>query len=318
MVHISESGAATLIPPEQFTLPHEKAFQPVVAGSDGRRLLVAWRSSNRQGVGFVRGVALNTSGIRGAVYHMSWSEPMALAHDVSQKMAIVQLPFERFAVMYLEKVLATAHTPVEHYGNAALLSVDSIGSVSVLGRYAFTDSPICRLEVTRISPSVFIIGGRMSRELDEIDESSNATREAVAIHGKLDENELVFSAEPLNLEPNGTQVWARSLSLIAANTFAYTYQTGPSLSLKTAMVQVNPSTDAMRLLGTTTLWEGFSPKVSMLSVPYSAREPHTLTLYKDHASRRSQVNLCSWNGEVQKLTQCESFDWMQDNLHDFA
>mmetsp|Transcript_10368 Transcript_10368/g.18571 ORF Transcript_10368/g.18571 Transcript_10368/m.18571 type:complete len:597 (-) Transcript_10368:37-1827(-) len=320
LVSISEGGEATLVPPEQFTLPHEKAFQPVVAGSEGRRLLVSWRSSNRQGVGYVRGVALNTTGIRGAIYHMAWSEPLALAHDVSQKMAMVQLPGDRFAVMYLEKVLATAHSPVEHFGNAALISVDGIGSVSLLGRYHFTDSPICRLEVTRISPSVFIIAGRMAQEVDDVhDDAANSTREAVAIHGKLDDNELVFSAEPLNLEPNGTQVWARSVALIAANTFAYTYQTGsPTLSMKTAIVQVDPRTEAMRLLDTTTLLEGFSPKVSMLDVPYSAREPHTLAVYKDYASRTSKVNLCSWNGDVRKLTQCESFEWLSESVHDFA
>mmetsp|Transcript_30117 Transcript_30117/g.70234 ORF Transcript_30117/g.70234 Transcript_30117/m.70234 type:complete len:518 (-) Transcript_30117:21-1574(-) len=315
---IHEGGVAEMVPPQQFTLARGKAYDPIVAGSEGRRLVLAWRDTNRQGVGWVRGVAVGAAGIRGATHSMTWSEPMAVVHDVSQKMALVPLPNERFAVMYVEKVLATNTAPVHYYGNAALLNVDGAGSLVLLGRYQFSDAAICRLEVTRISPSVFVIGGRMSPQLGEFEyeEFPNISREAVVIHGKLDQDQLRFGSTPLNLEPNATQVWARGLSLIAANTFAYTYQTGsPRLNLKTAVIQVDARTDAMSILdGPVTVRAGFTPTVEMLSVPYSASEPHTLTLFKDPGSNASKVNLCSWDHGLHLLTNCEDFTWMQEEV----
>ena len=79
----SVGTALELSPVEYFT---EKAFAPVVAGTEGHRLAIAWRSDARAGACRVRAANMGRSGIRGA--EMALGLALALkkkgrSHDVA-------------------------------------------------------------------------------------------------------------------------------------------------------------------------------------------------------------------------------------------
>lgn len=67
---VGAGGALELSPVEYFTAPGAKAFAPVVAGTEGRRLAIAWRDDPRAGACKLRAASLGGSGIRGA--EMAW------------------------------------------------------------------------------------------------------------------------------------------------------------------------------------------------------------------------------------------------------
>eukprot|EP00434_Breviolum_minutum_P028596 symbB.v1.2.025301.t1/scaffold2445.1/size151041/29 len=46
----------------------------------------------------------------------------------------------------------------------------------------------------------------------------------------------------------------------------------------------------------------------MLSLPYSASDPYTLTYYQGEKS--SIASVCAWNAGQQHLENCEDFPWL--------
>eukprot|EP00439_Symbiodinium_sp_Y106_P086905 s615_g36.t2 len=63
---VEEAGSVELSPLELFTAPGAAAFSPVVAGSDGQSLAIAWRDNAKSGTCRLRAAKLGASGIRGA------------------------------------------------------------------------------------------------------------------------------------------------------------------------------------------------------------------------------------------------------------
>lgn len=211
--------------------------------------------------------------------------------------------------MYADKVMATEHTPTESFGNSILAEVNGTGEVFQIGKFRFSDFALCRLEAAKVTSTSFLIAARASRMVDELDPSVSTAQEATAIYGELVDDELVFHPNAVNLEPAGSQIWARGISLIAPNTVAYAYQAANNGSkIKLGVVKIDPSTHRMEVVQQpVVIATGFSPYVSMLNVPYTPSDPHTLTYYE--GATDSVVNVCSWSESTRTLSRCEDFKW---------
>uniref|UniRef100_A0A7S4SGH6 EGF-like domain-containing protein n=1 Tax=Alexandrium monilatum TaxID=311494 RepID=A0A7S4SGH6_9DINO len=309
---VREAGMADLSPPEQFTLKGGKAFNPVVAGTSSGKIAIAWRDDDRQGACWLRGASLGGT-VRGADMAITWGQPDNFCSGQAHKMSIVGLPNGRVAVLFSDRILATQRNPMESFGNSLLAEVGTSGAVTVMGTYRFTDSPVCRLEVTKVTPSAFVLAARAGKAMDDMDPSLITRQEAMAMYGEVVGDDLVFDPNAMNIEPQRVHIWARGLSLIAPNTVAYAYQDGSDMSMKMAVIEIDPVTHRMTLAQQPVLLRGgFSPYVSMLSVPYTASDPHTLVYYEGNYS--SMVSLCSWGVRDKKVSRCEDFSWLMQKL----
>jgi len=308
--NVRDAGTVDLLPPQQFTTSNGQAFQPVVQGTDSGRFVIAWRDNPTSGTSWLRGAVLGTSGIRGADMAALWGEPISFAESQAHKMQLLALTDNNFALMFVEKVKAkrNLNLPPQSFGKSVLADVGLNGSVSVKGVYRFLNSPVCRLEAMKLTPTSFILAMRAARDVNEM---TNAIirQEAIAMYAELIDGNLVFDPNPVNLEPYNTNIWARGISLIAPNTFAYAYQDGTNMEVKMAVVHVEPKTHRMKVVHQPqVMHKGFSPYIAMLSVPYTASDPHTLTYFEKSGS--STVNICAWNAKAHKLARCQDFIWM--------
>jgi hypothetical protein len=323
--HVREAGRADMAPPEQFTGFGAKAYHPVVTGADEEnRVLIAWRDEFRQGEAWVRAASLGTSGVRGADLDLDWSEQVLLGTDQANKMAVVPLPGNRAVVLFSDKVPATLHALADPFGHAVLVELigphgDSVTQVNIINRVRFFQGAICRLEVTKTSDRSFVIAGRAQplEASDDDEDKPTYQQEAIAIYGRMEGDDLVFNPEPWNLEKNHAGVWARGISLIDANTIAYAYQhveegtSGFTSSIKMAVATLDPELDRFSpKLNSTSIMPAFSPYVQMLSVPYTAHDPHTLT-YFEHEGK-SKVHVCKWTGSM--LESCEDMVWFPQKV----
>lgn len=311
---VREAGLADLATPELFTAASGKAFSPVVVGTPNRRLAVAWRDEDRRGTCWLRAAALGTSNVRGAEMALSWGEPVNFCTNQAHKMSLLAFPDDRVVVMYADKARATQHTPVESFGNSLVADITGAGAIAARGNYRFTDYPVARLEATKVTPTAFVLAARAGLATDEFDPSVSTRQEAMAVYGELVDGDLAFNPNPVNIEPEGRQIWSRGVSLIAPNTVAYAYQDGASQEMKVAVVEINPVSHHMQVIHQPSLLRHgiSSPYVSMLSVPYSPSEPHSLTYYQGGGS--SMVNLCSWSTARKALESCEDFMWLNQKL----
>jgi len=310
---VKEAGMAILSPPQPFTEAGGQAFSAVVAGTEDNRILITWRDQNTKGLCWMRGAALGTTNIRGADQHLQWGEPVNFCRSQSHKMAALPLPGNRVIVLFADQVKSAGNAPAESFGNSMLLQLGNNGGIKSLGNFRFADYPVVRLEVTKLTPKTFIIAARAAQAVDEMDETKKTNQEAMALFGEMSGDDLVYDPNPVNLEPNGKNIWARGISLIAPDTFAYAYQRGTDKKMMLGVVHVNATTHHMDIVHKPSqIRAGFSPYVSMLSVPYTANDPHTLTYY--NGEQNSMVNVCSWDPVKKDLTKCEDFAWLQGKV----
>jgi hypothetical protein len=311
--NVREAGMAMMAPPEAFTVPGSQAFNPVVIGTEDKRILIQWRDQNTKGLCWMRAAAMGTTSIRGAEQHLAWGEPVNFCRSQSHKMAAFPMPGNRVVVLFADLVKASQHTPAEAFGNSMLLEVDNKGGITTMGNFRFADFAVCRLEVTKLTPKTFVIAARGAPMVDEMDSAVHTNQEAMALFGEMSGDDLVFDPNPVNLEPKGTDIWARGVSLIAPNTFAYAYQRGKESKIMMGVVHVNETTHRMDVLHQPSeIKAGFSPYVSMLSVPYTASDPHTLIYYDGPLN--SMINVCSWDPAKRNLKKCEDFTWVQGKV----
>jgi len=311
--NVREAGMAVLAPPDAFTISGSQAFSPVVAGTSSKRILIAWRDANTKGLCWMRAASMGTSSVRGAEQTLHFGEPVNFCRSQNHKMAVISLPGDRVALLYPDHVKATATATAESFGNAMLLDVGDKGALTTLGSFRFADSAVCRLEVTKLTPKTFIVAARGAPAVDEMDSAIHTNQEAMAVFGEMSGDDLAFDPNPVNIEPKGTNVWARGISLIAPSTFAYAYQRGTDMKMMMAVVHVNETTHRMKVVHEPTkIGDGFSPYVSMLSVPYTASDPHTLTYYEGKTN--SMVNVCSYDPVKYTVKQCEDFSWVQGKV----
>ncbi|CAK9088150.1 unnamed protein product [Durusdinium trenchii] len=305
---VSEAGSLELSPVELFTAPGAQAFSPVVTGTDGRRIAIAWRDGQRSGTCRLRAAALGSSGIRGAEMALVWGTTVDFCSNQAHKMSVQSFAPNRIMVLYSDK--ATGSETAESFGNSVLADIGSIGEISLLGNFRFTDSAVARLEAAKVSKNGFVLAARASPAVDDMNPTP-VKQEAMAMYGELVGDDLVFDPNPVNLEPG--QVWARGLSLIAPNTLAYAYQDASKMELKMAVLDIDPQTHRMKVVeDPSTFQKGFSPYVSMLSMPYSESDPYTLTYYQ--GEKNAIASICAWNSGRQHIEKCEDFPWLSQKV----
>merc|ERR1719271_761407 len=129
-----------------------------------------------------------------------------------------------------------------------LVQVDEKGGIKTMGNFRFTDSAVCRLEVTKITPKTFVVAARSSPAVDEMDSSIQTNQEAMAVFGEMSGDDLAFDPNPVNIEPKGKNLWARGISLIAPWTFGYAYQRGTEQKIMLSVVHVNDTTHRMKIV----------------------------------------------------------------------
>lgn len=303
---VRESGLADLLPPSRFTSTDQRSFDPVVAGTNDRFLAVAWRDERRMGSCWLRAASV------GPDLSLNWADRVNICVGQAHKMGLVSLPQNRVAVIFSDWGQAIPNAPVETFGNSVLASLNGQGSVTLLGHYRFADHPVCRLEVTKVSPTAFVLAARAGNAVDDLDPSVSSGQQALAVYAEMIDDELVFNPGVVNLD-SSPQVWSRGLSLIAPNTFAYAYEDGVDQSIKIATVEIDAATHRMDILQKPAqIDKGVSPYVSMLSAPYMASRPHTLLYYE--ASNSSMVSLCTWDIAKKNLKGCENSKWLPHRL----
>lgn len=306
---VREAGIIDFSPPDMFTSFDEKAFDPVVAGTASKRILVVWRDENLRGKCWMRSAEVGALGIRGAELHKTWGQPVSFCNEQSHKMAVVPLPQSRLAVLFADHLPEALGKPAAFFGNSFLVQVQPKGVVAGLGKFRFSDSSVCRIEVTKVSPTSFVLGVRASKWEDNLESKVATKQEAMAMYGEVMDNELIFNPNPVNLEPTASHIWARGLSVIAPGTVAYAYQAGESKQIKMAVINVDPTTHRLKVAQKPAMvHSGFSPYVGMTSVPYTPNDPHTLIYYE--AQNMSWVSICSWTASTNSAERCEDFPWL--------
>eukprot|EP00930_Biecheleria_cincta_P084648 TRINITY_DN740_c0_g1_i1.p1 TRINITY_DN740_c0_g1~~TRINITY_DN740_c0_g1_i1.p1 ORF type:complete len:582 (+),score=125.25 TRINITY_DN740_c0_g1_i1:179-1924(+) len=308
---VQQTGLADLSPPEFFTGVDGKAFSPVVAGTDGGRLAVAWRDDDKMGTCRLRAAALGVSGIRGAEMALTWGETVDFCNKQAHKMSVMGFEKNRVMVVYADKAKTLLAEP---FGNSILAEIGRLGNISLLGNYRFSDHAVARLETTKIGGDRFVLAARAAKAVDDMDPQVSTSQEAMAVYGELVGDDLVFDPNPVNLEPERGQIWARGISMIAKNTFAYAYQDAASMQIKMAVLEVDPESHRMQVVQTpSVITQGFSPYVSMISVPYTETDPHSLICYQG-SDNTGLVNLCAWDTQLRKLRKCEDVTWLSEKM----
>jgi len=311
---VFESGLAQLSPPEFFTKVGMRAFQPVVTGNGDRNLAIAWRDENMIGTCRMRAAELGASGIRGAEMALTWGEPVDFCSQQAHKMSILPLEKNRIMVLYSDKVKESQHADINSFGNSILAEIGDLGSMKVLGNFRFAESSVARLEAAKVGSNSFVLAARASPAVDEMNPQILTKQEALVMYGEMVGDDLVFDPNVVNLEPNTGDLWARGVSLIAPNTIAYAYQDAGNMLVKTAVISIEPETHRLKVVQTPeTIKKGFSPYVSMLSVPYTESDPHSLIYYEGHDGS-GVVNLCAWDAKFERLQNCEDFTWLSEKI----
>lgn len=243
---------------------------------------------------------------------VTWGEPLNFCNDQGHRMPVLSFPNNRIVVLFSDKIKATMLQPTKSFGNSLLAEVGKLGSISVVGKFRFSDHAVCRLDATKVTPRSFVVAARAASHTDEMDAAVTIRQEALAVYGELLDSDLVFDPNTLNIEPEKTEIWGRGVALIAPNTVAYAYQDGANHSIEVAVLEINPTTHSMQLAhAPKTISQGFSPYVSMLPVPYHPSDPHTLVYYQGTSA--SVVNVCSWTPD-KDLQRCEDFTWLHESL----
>jgi len=296
--------------PEKFS-GGSKAFSPQVVGFPTNRIAIVYRDEDKEGVGWIRGGEIGVSRVRGADLHITWGEPQSFCRNQAHKIAVVNLPRSRLAAFYSDHIPATATKEEEAFGNSVMADVDGMGGVRIIGKFRFTDDAVVRLEATLLSPTQFIVACRASKSVNEMDTSDIMRQEAMAVYGEMDDDDLLFDPQHLNIEPEKEQVWARSVGLVGKNEFAYAYQMGEKRRTKIAVVKVDPESHKMTVVdGPVVLHKGFSPYVKLINLAYAPTDPHTLVYYQP--KNKDLINICRFKDG--KITRCEDFPWVAQEL----
>jgi len=308
-------------PPSPFS-KESQAFGPtLVQLRNSTAVAIAYRDQNRGGSGI----------LHSGVYDPSRSEIRmgalrAFAKHQAQGVTMVPLPDSRLALLYSEHVLqgpAKLLAGGAMYGTAVLARVHGDGSAPELfGKHRFLSGPVSRLTSTMLSPTSFVVAYRQG---DTTSDGKKA--EASCILANLIGTELVFHPKPLSLEPEMSQMWARSLALIQDNTFTYTYHSGNEKKTKQAVIHADPRTHDMTLLQKpTVISEGFTPFVGTVSTsaPLLERDskvtsllqkegPRLFTYYNSDGTSNPRARMCKVaRGGLP--SECRELDWARRDL----
>lgn len=259
----------------------------------GIGIAIAYRDMDRGGSGILLGARYDPK-----QNLLSVAPPRAFARHQAQRLALVSLPQSRIAVVFAEHALSGAGGKLEGgamYGSAALAKVHAGGAApELVGKRRFVTGPVARLATTMLSPTSFVVAYRQGEEA-----ADGAKGEASCAFAQLHGSELVFDPHPLSLEPEQTQIWSRSVTLIGDNMVAYAYHSGNEQLTKQAVLRVDPKTHRVSLLrAPEVIGRGFTPYVGSLSMDaLQSQAPRLVTYFTAAGSTKPQVRLCGVAGD---------------------
>mmetsp|Transcript_143430 Transcript_143430/g.357385 ORF Transcript_143430/g.357385 Transcript_143430/m.357385 type:complete len:247 (-) Transcript_143430:51-791(-) len=199
----------------------------------------------------------------------------------------------------------------EAFGSAAFVEVLSGGSLHVLGTYRFSRGPLLsRLSAVALSPTSLVVAFRALPTKKA--KRGQPSRELSAQWIGVADDELMIDPHPIALEPEHGQMWARDVSLVAQDTFAYTYEAGGQ-AMKMAIVRVDPQTHQMSILdGPRRFATGSTAYLHSVSLPGGPAAPSTFTiLQRPEESATAEVCRVSPEGRV---AHCRSVAWSDQPL----
>lgn len=298
LVHPAEEDV-TLGKPLPFS-GDKQAFGSSLALLNNNRVVIAFRDENRAAIGF-----LTTGQVDSTKLEATFGEPQAFARQMAQHMVLIPLPTSRVVCLYAEEILDAEGKLENGFGGAMLVQVLQTGTLSVLGKYRFAEKPVARLAATSLTPTSFVVGYRAV----PVDSSvAGKSEELSAQWMEMKGGELVMDPHVLTLEPDRSDMWARDLSLVSANLFAYSYQSGGEEKTKQAIIRVDPNTHHMTVVsGPKVINSGSTPYVQSISTPYGAGAAHTFTFFES-ATKSSLAEVCrvAGNGDT---AACKELKW---------
>jgi len=225
---------------------------------------VVYRTEDRGGNAVIR------AGRRDTANRLQLGPPQMFARYQAQAAALLALPNQRVAVLFAD------HVPVkdrdgqfDHFGTSLLAEIpvmhgEPLVAPKLLGKYHFAKGAVSRITAAPISSKSFAIAFRQGPGQDF--ENASPSREATVSLAELWGSELVFTTQPLSLEPSREQIWARSVAGLGDGAFAYTYHSGAEQVTKQAVLRLDPSTHRLvALQEPLVLASGFTPFVSTVS-----------------------------------------------------
>ncbi|CAE8584383.1 unnamed protein product [Polarella glacialis] len=265
------------------------AYSPVLVelmGSEG--LAVAFRTKNRGGEGVL------LCGRRDLDGGIKFGPPRAFTRLQAQQTSLIALPDSRVALLFAEHLpRAPENETMDMYGGSLLarLSPGVTGSLpgvpQLLGKTHFAHGAVSRISVAALSPKQFVVAYRQASP--DADGSSAGSLDASVSLAELWGSELVFTTKAVSLEPDQSQIWARSVAGLGNNAFAYTYHSGTEKVTKQAVLQLDPGTHQLSVIeGPTVISSGFTPFVSSVSTVAQREDQQTssqLALLQSHGHR---------------------------------
>lgn len=282
-----------------------KAYGPMIAGLGQRSILIGYRDGDKEGSGFIVSGVLNATD----QYKVHLSSPVVFARNQAQKFSLLQLPHNRAALMYSDRVIDAEGNVVKAFGGACLAQVDlptvegeTPPPPTVLGKYRFADMAVSRLSATLLSDTSFVIAYRGI--VQGTGGPEKPYKEASVVWGQMKDGEIAFSPNPVSLEPDNSQIWDRGVAVVSANMFAYSYYCGITEEIKMTVIKVDPATHQMAITdGPRQLSKGRSTYVGAINVPFAPDIPHTYTYFERPGEAVGTAQVCRIS-ELGRITEC--------------
>lgn len=298
-----------------------QVFNPkLVELQGGGGLAIGYRDQDRDGLGILHGVGLSPGEKvedGKPLKHCVISPPKTFARHQAQSMVLLPLTGSHVVVLFAEHMtggLASHLLGGAMYGSAVVANVRTDGSLpEMAGKHRFATGPVARLSAAMLSPASFVVAYRRGEN-----DASAPRAEASCTFVQVRDNELVFATQPLSLEPDRTQIWARSVAPISENTFAYTYHSGDEQVTKQAVLRVDPETHQVSLLREPqVIGRGFTPYVGSLSSAGAGdcKQASSLlfTYFTGDSSGNARAQYCRFGSEGESVG-CKDMPWSSREL----
>jgi len=282
-----------------------KAYGPLIAGLGQRSLLIGFRDADKDGSGYVISATLDADD----EYKVLLSDPEVFSRNQAQKFAILQLPHNRAALMFSERIVDADGNVLDAFGGAALAQVNLPANhtlappkPSVLGKYRFSDVPVSRLSATLLTDTTFVVAFRGTTLGTAA--AAPPYKEASVVWGQMKDGEIAFSPNPVSLEPDTPQIWDRGVAVVSQNMFSYSYYCGIAKEVKMTMIKIDPNTHQMSITdGPRRLSKGRSDYVGAINVPFAPQSPHTYTFFAKPGDKVGTAQICRVS-EMGRITDC--------------
>mmetsp|Transcript_23978 Transcript_23978/g.55351 ORF Transcript_23978/g.55351 Transcript_23978/m.55351 type:complete len:575 (+) Transcript_23978:61-1785(+) len=286
-----------------------QAYAPMLVALPSGSFAIVFRDQNRGGTGMLLSGTLPPANSSKAV---SFSSVRIFAKHLAQATALLPMAGSQFVVFYSEHVLKDSRA-TGMYGAAVLAEAKANNDVpELLGKHRFALGAVTRLTAMPLSPSSFILAYRGGEQ------ENGRSSEASCIFGQLKSSELVFSPHRLEVDPDHTQIWARSLQLVQSDTFTYTYFSGGEQATKQAIVKVDPVSHRLRVVhGPQVIAQGFTSFLNGVSTfpgaPSKADQPqgpHNIaTFMQGGADVPGHAHVCTVEPSTSLPSNCEAMTW---------